>query len=118
MRTARDAVLRIGRDDLAEPPPARGEHDPTVDLGLETLPADHSGLMALREAIGALSGGARRELRALLWIGRGEGYAAADWDEALAAAQGETRDVSIGILTDEVDLHHFLMKGLYELRLA
>lgn len=117
VRTARDEALRIKGEALGEPPPARGEHDPTVALGLEPLPADHPGVVALREAITALPNKALCELRVLFWMGRGE-YAAGDWDKALAAAATQTRDVAIGILMDEIDLHHFLMKGLYELKLV
>lgn len=117
VRDARDELLRIKREDLGEPPPARGEHDPTVALGLEPLPADHPGIVALTEAITALSDEAVHELRAVFWIGRGE-HAAGEWHKALAAAAAQTRDVAIGVLVDEADLHHFLMKGLYELKLA
>ena len=117
VRTARDDALRISREDLGEPRPTRGEHDPAESLGFEPLPPDHPGLTALQEAIGALSGEARHELRALMLVGRGE-HAAGEWEKALAAARSESRDANVGALTDEADLHHLLMKGLYELKLA
>lgn len=116
VRTARDEAVKIKAEALEEPPAARGEHVPTAALGLEPLSADHAGVVALREAITALPDEALSELSALFWTGRGE-YAAGDWQQALATEAAQTRERAVGILMEEVDLHHFLMKGLYELRL-
>ena len=66
----------VREEALKEPKPARGEHNPAAALGFDPLPPDHSARMALREAITGLSPMARRELRVLMWIGRGE-YAGA-----------------------------------------
>ena len=70
-RAQRDALLgNVAEDDLDGPTAARGEHNPTVELGVEPLPADASKpAAALREAISALSEPARRELYALMRIG-------------------------------------------------
>jgi hypothetical protein len=117
-RSARDAALKVRPKDVkVEPPPVRGEHEAAEGFGFEPLLADHPVLTALRDAIAALSDDERNELRALCWIGRGE-YAAGNWDEAVSAAAAETRDASVGALQEEVDLHHFLTKALYELERA
>jgi len=58
-----------------------------------------------------------QELRALLWVGRGD-YAAKDFDRAVADATSSPDDVTIGALMEQADLHAFLMKGLYEMKLA
>jgi hypothetical protein len=121
-RTARDAALKIRPKDLAEtfddePPPARGEHDVGANLGFDPLPGNHPARTALSDAIADLSDDERNALRAVSLIGRGA-YAALDWGDALDAAAAETRDASYGALEDEVDLHNFLEKGLYELQHA
>jgi hypothetical protein len=117
-RQARDRILdKIRDEDLGEPKPARGEHNPARALGLDPLPQDHPARLALRDAITTLPWAARSELGALLSIGQGN-YAARDWEKALAAASAVEDEVMIGILLDEVDLHEYLMKGLYELGLG
>jgi hypothetical protein len=114
-RGARDQMLDKVRDeDLGEPKPARGEHNPAAGLGLDPLPQDHPVRAALREAITSLSSSARSELRALLSIGQGD-YAAKDWEQAVADASMVRDEITIGIMMDEADLHQRLMKGLYEL---
>lgn len=116
VRIARDQAVRIKGEALGEPPAARGEHISMATLGFEPLPEDHPGVVALGEAIGELADEALAELSALFWMGRGD-YAAGDWEKALAAEAAQTRERAIGTLREEVDLHHFLMKGLYELKL-
>ncbi|MDJ0945314.1 MAG: DUF3775 domain-containing protein [Kiloniellales bacterium] len=82
-RDARDAILdKIRDEDVQSVPPAHGEHNPTVALGLDPLPESHSARVALREAVAALSPEARSELRALMWIGKGD-YGARDWAKAV-----------------------------------
>jgi len=104
----RDAALRDSR-------PARGEHDGAAPYGLDILPVDRPESQALREAIASLSPEARRELRALVWIGQGA-YSVKEWSDALADAAAEAGDVSIDSFLDHPNLHECLAKGLYELR--
>jgi hypothetical protein len=114
-RDARDQMLDKVRDeDLGEPKPARGEHNPAGGLGLDPLPQDHPVRAALREAITSLTPSARAELQALLSVGQGD-YAVKDWEQAVADASTVRDEVTIGTLIDEADLHQCLMKGLYEL---
>jgi hypothetical protein len=116
-REARDQILDKIRDqDLGEPTPAKGEHNPAGLLGLDPLPLDHPVRAALRDSVTALTASARRELRALLSIGRGD-YAAKDWEQAVADATTIRDDVTIAMLLEEADLHQYLMKALYELRI-
>jgi len=117
-REARDQMLDKVRDeDLGEPKPARGEHNPAGGLGLDPLPQDHPVRAALRDAITALSSSARSELRALVSVGQGD-YAAKDWERAVADASTARDDVTIDTLIDEADLHQYLMKGLYEMGIS
>lgn len=116
-RSARDRMLdKVPDEALGQPTPARGAHNPAAGLGLDPLPSDHAARTALREAITSLSPAARRELRVLMWIGRGE-YAKDDWRKALSVAATATDDVTLGALMDQADLHDCLIKGLYELKL-
>jgi len=114
-REARDDILDKVRDeDLDELKPLRGEHNATAGLGLDPLPEAHPARAALWETIVSLSPSARAELRAVLSIGQGD-YAAKEWERALAEAKAPRDEITIGILMDEVDLHDYLMKGLYGL---
>jgi len=116
-REARDQMLDKIRDqDLGEPNPAKGEHNPAAWLGLDPLPLDHPVCAALRDSVTALTASARSELRALLSIGRGD-YAAKDWEQAVADATTVRDEVTIAMLLEEADLHQYLMKALYELRI-
>ena len=116
-RDARDAMLdKIRDEDVQTDRPARGEHNPTVALGLDPLPEDHSARVALSEAVAALSPEALSELRALMWIGKGD-YGAKDWAKAVNDAAGAPDDVVQSSLVEQPDLHEFLMKALYELKL-
>jgi hypothetical protein len=117
-RTARDAILEEVADvQMAEAKPARGEHNPFAQLGLDPLPQDHRLRKALEDRVAALPSAALCELRALVWVGRGE-YSAKDWTRAVADASVSDGNITIGALLDQVDLHDFLMKGLYELKLV
>lgn len=116
-RDVRDEILRPVREqDLGQPKPARGKHDPAAALGLDPIPFDHPTRKVLREAIDGLSTAARRELLALVWIGRGD-YGAAELDKAFADTALIT-DLSVDRFTSEADLHDLLMKSLYELKLT
>ena len=116
-RDARDEMLRpVREEDLGQPKAARGKHNPTAALGLDPLPFDHPTRVVLREAIEGLSTEARRELLALVWIAQGD-YAAAELGKAIADT-ASTSDLSVDRFTSEADLHHLLMKALYELRLV
>jgi len=116
-RQQRDSFLGNVEDDLVESKPARGEHDPTAELGFEPVPADLPQITALREAIAGLTPAARSELFTLMRVGqgdlavqkfyRGTGEAAALGDETVSAS-----------LMEDADLHDHLMKGLYEAKLV
>ncbi len=117
-RAARDAMLdKIRDEDFQTAPPARGEHNPTMALGLDPLPENHPARVALRDALVALSPEARNELRALMWIGKGD-YGVKDWTRALTDAAAAPGDVVISSLAEQPDLHEFLMKALYEMKLS
>jgi len=119
VRTGRDRLIDKIRDEaVAEPKPARGVHNPTAMLGLDPLEEHHPATQALRAAVEALPGDARCELRALMWVGRGD-YAAKDFERAVAAVRATPDDhVAIAAFMEQADLHALLMKGLYEMRLA
>ena len=113
-REARDDMLRKVRDeDLGEPKPARGLHNPTALLGFDPLPPDHPARAALRSAIEDLEPDQRSELRALMLIGQGD-YGAKDWDRALTDVSNESEQASVELLMDKANLHDLLMKALYE----
>ncbi len=116
-RRARDWSLSpLPERELGEPAPARGEHNPGSAVGLESLPPGHSAGLALRQAIAGLPEAALPELRALIWLGRGE-YAAKDWAKAVTAAS-MAPESAIDAIIEEPDLHDLVMKGLYTLALA
>ena len=83
-RDVRDQILTPVREqELGQPKPARGVHNPAAALGLDPVPVDHPTRKALGQAIEGLSIDARRELLALIWIGQGD-YGAAELDRAFA----------------------------------
>ena len=118
-RAQRDALLgNVAENDLGGPAPARGEHNPTVELGVEPLPTDASKpAAALCEAINSLSEPARRELYALMRIGQGH-LAAKKWDRGLSEAEMLGDNVITAAIIDDPDLHDHVTKGLYEAKLA
>ena len=118
-RAQRDALLgNVAEDDLDGPTPARGEHNPTAELGVEPLPADASKpSAALREAISSLSEPARRELYALMRIGQGH-LAAKKWHRGLSEAEMLGDNTITAAIIDDPDLHDHVTKGLYEAKLA
>jgi hypothetical protein len=118
-RKQRDALLgNVAEADLGGLTPGRGEHNPTVELGVEPLPADAVGpAEALRDAIGTLPEPARRELYALMRIGQGH-LAAKKWHRGLSEA-GRLGDKAVtAAIIDDPDLHDHIAKGLYEAKLA
>lgn len=115
-REARDFMLeKVPDEALGQPAPAKGEHNPAVALGLDPLRPDHPARLALKDAIDSLPPDARRELLALMWIGRND-YGTADWERAIADATTPF-EVTAETLMEEPDLSAFLLKGLYEMKL-
>ena len=117
-RMQRDASISEVREaDLVEMKPARGEHNPTADLGFVALPEDASQLTMLREAVDALTPTGRSELYALMRVGQGQ-LAAKKWNRGLTEARTLGDDTVTASLLEDPDLHDHLMKGLYEAKLA
>jgi hypothetical protein len=115
-RSERDGFLaKVAEKDIGSVQPAKGEHNPGADLGLDELPPDGTQAKALREAIAALSPDARAELYALARIGQGH-LAAQKWHRGLAEAAGLGDQAAAAILLGDPDLHDHLVRGLYELR--
>jgi hypothetical protein len=116
-RAARDRILsEVPEADLNQPKPARGQHNPAAALGFRPLSPEHRARAALERTISKLSAEAATELRALMWIGRGD-YGGNDLDKAVAASTAAPEPVLASLL-DRADLHDLLMKALYELKLA
>jgi hypothetical protein len=117
-RMQRDAaIVEVREADLSETKPARGEHNPTADLGFVALPEDASQLTMLREAVGGLTPEGRSELYALMRVGQGD-LAVKKWRRGLTEALTLGDDTVTGSLLEDPDLHDHLMKGLYEAKLA
>jgi hypothetical protein len=118
VRMQRDAAIAEVREaDLAEPEPARGEHNPTAGLGFVALPEDASQLTMLREAVDSLTPAGRSELYALMRVGQGD-LAAKTWHRGVTEALRLGDDTVSAALLEDPDLHDHLMKGLYETKLA
>jgi hypothetical protein len=117
-RMQRDAaIVEVREADLSETKPARGEHNPTADLGFVALPEDASQLTMLREAVDGLTPEGRSELYALMRVGQGD-LAAKKWRRGLTEALTLGDDTVTASLLEDPDLHDHLMKGLYEAKLA
>lgn len=113
VREVRDRTLSGTRDEVfVEEQPARGEHNPTADLGLDVVSEDNPARMALEEALSALPPAALRELWATVLIGRGD-YGVKDWERAMAEANRLT-DVGPDLFMGVADLHEYLMIAVYE----
>lgn len=113
-RTQRDQFLgNVAEADLADSKAARGEHNPTAALGFEPIPPEAPQIIALREAVAALSSAARAELYALMRAGQGD-LAMQTWDRGIGDAERLGDDAVTGSLIEDPDLHHHLTKGLYK----
>lgn len=117
-RTQRDELLgNVAEEDLGEPNPARGEHNPTAALGFQPLAAEDAQTAALREAIGTLSAAARFELYALMRIGQGH-LAKRRWHRGLTEAETLGDETVTAAIIEDADLHDHIAKGLYEAKLS
>jgi hypothetical protein len=118
-RAVRDTILnKTYQTDVDEVSRPRGERNPSSFDSLEVVEAvDDSGkYQQLRGMIADLTDDARIELRAIMWIGRGD-FSAGEWDKALTQADGSSNQTVIDTLAEKADLHDYLMKGLYKLDL-
>jgi hypothetical protein len=114
VRAVRDRMLSPVRNAaLVEEKPARGEHNPSANLGLDVVPESNPARMALEDALSALRPAARRELWAVVLVGRGD-HSLKDWERALAEANRLT-DVGTDLFMGVADLHENLMKVVDEL---
>ena len=117
-RKVRDRLLeKVPDEELGEPLPARGEHNPSGALALNGVLAAEPEFVALREAITALPRDIREKLWVVAQVGRGD-IAILGWDEALAATSALSDDDIVAGMIAEPDLHEQLRKGLYELGVA
>ena len=117
-RKVRDQLLQDVPDlDLGEPNPARGEHNPVVNLLLNGVLAMHPEFVALRDAVAALPRDIREKLWVIAQIGRGN-VAILGWDEAIAATSTMSDDDLLSGMVADPDLHDHVHKGLYELGAA
>jgi hypothetical protein len=115
VRKARDALLdNVPDEDLGEPPAARGEHNPTAAFALDPLPPDDPAVAALRQALSALQPGARAELFVLMRMGQGD-LGINDWDRGLSEAELLGDQTVTAAMTEDLDLHDHVTKGLYEI---
>jgi hypothetical protein len=117
-RVQRDEVLgNVAEQDLGQPSPARGEHNPTAMLGLEPLVSESPQTAALRDAIATLSAPARFELYALMRMGQGH-LAKRKWHRGLVEASTMGDDTVTATMMEDADLHDHIAKGLFEADLA
>jgi len=113
-RQERDSFLgNVAERSFGGTEPARGEHNPTAELGYEPLPRKDEQLGHLSAAIDALEPSARLELFALMRIGQGD-FAAAKWHRALSDGELLGNAALIAALMEDIDLHDHLQKGLFE----
>lgn len=120
LRADRDGLVeraRIDRHDDAGDPLGLGRRSApagAIDDGLDDPDAlgDTGALAALTGAIDGLMPEQRRELLALLYVGRGE-FTASEWEQALSQAE-TVPDMLLGRQAiDEPLLPEYLKKGLY-----
>ncbi|MGA3304322.1 MAG: DUF3775 domain-containing protein [Methylovirgula sp.] len=113
-RDERDALLRKATEgDLAGPPPARGEHNPTAELGYDPLPPDSESLKRLKSAITELTPAARVALYTLMRIGQGD-LAAEKWHHGISEAALLGDATVTATVLEDADLHDHIEKGLFE----
>ncbi len=103
--------------DLGEQTAERGSRNPTDLDALNIMSTDASGALdQLTRMLEGLTPEQRTELRAVMMVGRGD-FAGNQWDRALDEA-GRAPDAShYTDIAERIDLHDYLMKGLYELNL-
>jgi hypothetical protein len=117
-RQQRDSVLgNVAEDELAETKAARGEHNPTAELGFEPVPEESAQIAALREAIAELPPAAHSELFSLMRIGQGD-LSAQTFYRGISEAATLGDETVTALLMEDADLHDHLMKGLYEAKLV
>jgi hypothetical protein len=118
-RTQRDLLLgTVPERDLDGLTPGRGEHNPTAELGLQSIPLEVSRqAVALREAVASLSEPARRELYTLVRIGKGH-LAVENWERGLSDGEMLGDGAITAEIIDDPDLHDHISKGLYEVGLV
>jgi Protein of unknown function (DUF3775) len=107
----------VAEADLGGAKVARGEHNPTVELGFDPQPPEAAQTTALREAIAALSKTARQELYTLMRIGQGD-LAAKKWYRGLSEAELLGEDTTTAAILEDPDLHDHIAKALYEAKLS
>jgi hypothetical protein len=117
-RTQRDSLLvHVSEADLGGAKVARGEHNPTAELGFDPQPPRPAPTTALREAIATLSETARRELYTLMRIGQGD-LAANKWYRGLSDAELLGDETITAAIIEDPDLHDHITKALYEAKLS
>jgi hypothetical protein len=117
-RMGRDARLgHLPEGDLDGLEPARGEHNPTAELGFLPVSAEASATVTLRDAVATLSEAARRELYVLMRIGQGD-LAVRKWHRGLSEAQMLGEETITAAILEDPDLHDHIMKALYEAKLS
>jgi len=113
-REQRDAFLgNVPEADLGGTRPARGEHNPSAELGYQPLSFETEPLRELREAIASLDPAARLELYTLMRIGQGD-IAAEKWHHGISEGERLGETVVTTALMEDADLHDHLEKGLFE----
>ncbi len=117
-RTQRDALIgKVAEAELGGTKPARGDHNPTAELGYDPLPPDSEQLISLREAIVTLTPTERSELYTLMRIGQGD-LAAEKWHRGVSEAERLGEATITAALMEDADLHDHIEKGLYECKAA
>lgn len=108
----------MSRMQIADPNADRAPGDRGAEAEEVLYPElDNPLLERLKARLRELAPEARQELRAIMLIGRGD-FAAREWEAALGQAEGEHRASEVDRIAENVGLHDFLAKGLYELRLT
>ena len=117
-RRARDAMLdNVPEEDLGEPRPARGEHNPTGALCIRSLAPWRSGDRSI--APGSECAWTHGTLRAIRLDGMGQGdLAAGDWDRGLSEAERLGDETVAAEIIEDPDLHDHITKSLYEAKLS
>ncbi len=103
--------------DLGEQVAERGSRNPTDLDTLNVVSTDASAAIdELKRLLSGLTSEERIELRAVMLVGRGD-YAGNQWDEALLNAGSAPDATSYDDIAEKIELHDFLMKGLFALNM-